>query len=61
MTLPLVGRTDQKMNGIGFFRSEYAAGNTGSAPHLTPEAEVKPHIAPGANEVFYYLKMDTIE
>jgi hypothetical protein len=49
------------MNGIGFFRSEYAAGNTGSAPHLTPEAEVKPHIAPGANEVFYYLKMDTIE
>jgi len=32
------------MNGDGFFRSEYATGDTGSDPHLTPEAEVKPHM-----------------
>jgi hypothetical protein len=37
-TLPLVSKTDQKMNGDGFFRSEYAAGDTGSDPHLTPRS-----------------------
>jgi len=43
-TLPSVSKIDQKMNGDRFFRSEYAAGDTGSDPHLTPEAEVKPHM-----------------
>ncbi|MNR06517.1 hypothetical protein D3C85_1225900 [compost metagenome] len=42
ISLPLVRTIDQKTNGSGVFRSEYATGDTGSAPHLTPEAEVKP-------------------
>ncbi|WP_458372764.1 hypothetical protein [Pseudomonas laurylsulfatiphila] len=42
--LPLVSKIDQKMNGDGFFRSEYATGHTGSDAQLTQEAEVKPHI-----------------
>jgi hypothetical protein len=57
----LVSKIDQKMNGLGFFRSEYATGGTGTDPHLTPEAEVKPHMHQVRNEVFYYLKMDMIE
>src|SRR5207253_5443690 len=44
ISLPFVGTIDQKMNGLGLFRSEYAAGDTGSDPHLAPEAEVKPHM-----------------
>jgi hypothetical protein len=36
--LPLVSKTDQKMNGYGFYRSEYATGDTGCEPHLTPRS-----------------------
>jgi hypothetical protein len=37
-TLPLVSKFDQKMNGDGFFRSEYATGGTGNDAHLTPRS-----------------------
>ncbi|WP_133160903.1 hypothetical protein [Pseudomonas laurylsulfativorans] len=36
--LPLVSKVDQKMNWYGFFRSEYATGDTGCEPHLTPRS-----------------------
>jgi hypothetical protein len=37
-TLPSVSKFDQKMNGHGFFRSEYATGGTGNDAHLTPRS-----------------------
>jgi hypothetical protein len=38
ISLPLVRTTDQKMNGTGFFRSEYATDDTGSAPSPDPRS-----------------------
>jgi hypothetical protein len=36
--LPLVSKIDQKMNGDGFFRSEYATDDTDTDAHLTPRS-----------------------